>query len=111
MKPDDQSLYAQIAELEIDPDHLEGYRIALREQIAAAIRLEPGVLTLHAVAARDDPARITVFEIYKDIDAYRSHLEAPHFKTYKAAVEHMVKSLKLARMAPVALGTKAGRAA
>jgi quinol monooxygenase YgiN len=99
--------YVQIAELEIDPAHLESYSTALREQIHAAIRLEPGVLMLHAVAAKDDPARITVFEVYRDIEAYRAHLDAPHFKTYKATVEPMVKSLKLTQMTPVVLGVKA----
>ncbi|HTV70924.1 MAG TPA: antibiotic biosynthesis monooxygenase [Rhizobiaceae bacterium] len=100
--------YIQIAELEIEPMHLESYSAALRAQIDAAIRLEEGVLTLQAVAAKDDPTHITVFEIYRDIDTYRAHLEAPHFKAYKATVEPMVKSLKLMQKVPVALGSKAG---
>ncbi len=41
------------------------------------------------------------------MDAYRTHLEAPHFKTYKAATEKMVKSLKLVQTDPIMLGTKA----
>jgi quinol monooxygenase YgiN len=45
-----------------------------------------------------------VFEIYRDQDAYRSHLETAHFKTYKATVEKMVRSLKLIRTTPIAFG-------
>jgi quinol monooxygenase YgiN len=98
--------YVQLAELEIDPAQLEAYNAAVREHIQAAIRAEPGVLVLYAVAHNDDPARITVFEVYKDMAAYKVHLEAPHFKKYKAAVEKMVKSLKLMPVTPVMLGTK-----
>lgn len=96
--------HVQLAELEIDPAQLEAYKAAVEEHIETAIRVEPGVL--YAVAHKDDPARITVFEIYKDIDAYKAHLEAPHFKKYKATTEKMVKSLKLMPVAPVMLGAK-----
>jgi hypothetical protein len=44
-----------LAELEIDPVQLELYKAALREEIAASIRVEPGVLTLYAVSVKDHP--------------------------------------------------------
>ena len=75
-------------------------------QIEAAIRLEPGVLVLYSVSNKDNPARVTVLEIYRDRDAYLAHLQAPHFLKYKATVEKMVKSLKLVLMEPIMLGAK-----
>src|SRR5208337_4359286 len=78
-----QGQYVQVAEIEIDPSQLEDYKAAVREQIEAAIRLEPGVLVLYAVSEKDNPARVKVFEVYLDTDAYRSHLESGHFKKYK----------------------------
>jgi quinol monooxygenase YgiN len=98
--------YVQLAELDIDPSQLDAYRAAVSEHIHAAIRAEPGVLVLYAVAHKDNPARITVFEVYKDTAAYKAHLEAAHFKKYKATVETMVKSLKLVPATPVVLGAK-----
>ena len=98
--------YVQVAEIEIDPAHLESYRTAVREQIEAAIRVEPGVLVLYAVSDKDNPARVKVFEIYRDVDAYRSHLASEHFKKYKATTEKMVTSLKLVQTAPIMLGAK-----
>jgi quinol monooxygenase YgiN len=98
--------YVQLAELEIDPAQLDAYRAAVKEHIEMAMRIEPGVLVLNAVAHKDDPARITVFEVYNDTDAYKAHLEAPHFKKYKTTTETMVKSLKLVPVTPVMLGTK-----
>ena len=38
----------RIAELEVDPAQLDAYKIALRQEIEASIRVEPGVLSLYA---------------------------------------------------------------
>ena len=99
--------HIQIAEIDVDPAQLDSYEAAVAEQIEAAIRLEPGVLVLYSVANKENPAHVTVFEIYRDREAYLAHLQAPHFLKYKATVEKMVKSLKLIPVDPVALGTKA----
>ena len=102
-----QGQYVQVAEIEIDPARLDKYGAAVREQIETAIRVEPGILVLYAVSEKDNPARVRVFEIYRDTDAYKLHLESAHFKKYKAATENMVKSLKLVQATPIMLGAKA----
>jgi quinol monooxygenase YgiN len=102
-----QPQYVQVAEIEIDPAQLESYKAAVKEQIETAVRVEPGVLVLYAVTEKDNPAHVRVFEIYRDVDAYRSHLETAHFKKYKATTEKMVKSLKLVQTIPIMLGTNA----
>ncbi len=104
---DMQRLYVQEAEIEIDPAQLEDYKAAVTEQIETATRVEPGVLVLYAVSEKDNPARVRVFEIYRDADAYRLHLETAHFKKYKTTTEKMVRSLKLIQTTPIWLGTKA----
>ena len=98
--------HIQIAAIEVDPAQLERYKAAVQEQIEAAIRLEPGVLVLYSVSNKDNPARVTVLEIYRDRDAYLAHLQAPHFLKYKATVEKMVKSLKLVLIEPIMLGPR-----
>ena len=103
---DMQRLYLQEAEIEIDPAQLEDYKAAVSEQIEAATRVEPGVLALYAVSEKDNPARVRVFEIYRDVDAYRAHLETVHFKKYKATTEKLVKSLKLVQTTPIMLCAK-----
>jgi quinol monooxygenase YgiN len=102
-----QGRYGQVAEIEIDPAQLEEYKAAVHEQIETAIRVEPGVLVLYAVADKDDPAHVRVFEIYADTEAYQSHLQSGHFQRYKATTEKMVKSLKLLQTVPIMLGAKA----
>jgi quinol monooxygenase YgiN len=102
-----QGQYVQMAEIEIDPAQLEDYKAAVKEQIETAIRVEPGVLVLYAVSEKDNPAHIRVFEVYRDMDAYKANLETAHFKKYKAATEKMVKSLKLVQATPIILGAQA----
>ena len=104
---DMQRQYVQVAEIEIDPAQLHAYKAAVTEQIETATRVEPGVLVLYAVSEKDNPAHVRVFEIYRDVEAYRSHLETAHFKKYKTTTAKMVKSLKLVQTTPIMLGTKA----
>jgi 4-carboxymuconolactone decarboxylase len=96
----------RIAKLQIDSAQLDQYKAALKEAIEAAIRVEPGVLALYAVADKNNPTHVTVFEIYADEAAYKKHLETPHFKKYKRVTKDMVKSLELMDTEPIMIGTK-----
>lgn len=99
--------YVRLAELEIDPAQLDAYKIALKEEMDASVRLEPGVIGLFAVSEKDSPARIRIFELYADEDGYHKHLQAPHFQKYKTATQAMVKSLNLLETNPIMLSAKA----
>lgn len=98
--------YIQLAEIQVDPLQLNAYKAAVKEHIETAVRVEPGVLMLYAASDKSDPAQVRVFEIYRDVEAYKMHLESEHFKRYKATTERMVKSLKLIRMDPIALAAQ-----
>jgi quinol monooxygenase YgiN len=98
--------YVRVAEIEIDPAQLEPYKVAVKEQIEAAVRLEPGVLALYSVTDKENPAHVFVFEMYADVEAYKAHLETAHFKKYKVTTQDMVKSLKLRDAVPIMLGAK-----
>jgi quinol monooxygenase YgiN len=96
----------RIAELEIDPGQLDAYKLALKEEIETSIRVEPGVLTLYAVSLKEHPEQIRLFETYRDALAYESHLQSPHFQTYKRRTQQMVKLLRLIETEPILLGSK-----
>jgi 4-carboxymuconolactone decarboxylase len=91
----------RLSRLVIDPGHLDAYRSALKEEINASVRLEPGVLTLYAVAEKDRPTHLTILEIYADRAAYEQHIKSPHFLKYKTGTQHMVKSLELIDTVPL----------
>ena len=96
----------RIANLIVHAAWLEAYRAALKEEIEDSVRLEPGVLTLYATSAKDDPTRFTILEIYADRSAYEAHLTTPHFIKYKATTKDMVKALELVDSLPLVPGLK-----
>lgn len=98
----------RIAKIEVDPAQLEKYNTALKEQMTTAVRVEPGVLTYYAVADKVIPSHITILEIYADTAAYNAHIKTPHFKKYKATVEHMVTKLELEDVRLVGVAKKPG---
>jgi len=91
----------RLAKLIIDSTQLENYKVALREGIETAVRVEPGVLTLYAVSEKNSPSHITILEIYASPEAYQSHLKTPHFLKYKNGTKNMVKSLELVETDPI----------
>ncbi len=101
------SHYIRIAKLVIDSAKLESYHAALKEHAETAVKVEPGVLMLYAVAEKESPTHVSVFEIYASLDAYKTHIKTSHFLKYKKTVEGMVKSLELTDVDPIALEAKA----
>jgi quinol monooxygenase YgiN len=91
----------RLAKLVIDSTQLEKYKMALKEGVETAVRLESGVLTLYAVSEKNNPTHITILEIYADSAAYKTHLKTPHFIKYKADTNNMVKSLELVETIPL----------
>lgn len=96
----------RMARLQIDTAQLDAYKAILKEQIEAAVRIEPGVLMLYAVAEKNNPTSITVFEIYASQEDYQSHIKTAHFLKYKNGTKDMVKSLQLIDADAIALEAK-----
>ena len=102
-----ESVVVRVAHLEIDPARLDGFIAAVTEEIDEALRVEPGVLAIYAVAEKDDPTRLQFFEIYANDAAYAAHRESPHFRKYLAVTEPMILRRELMEMVPIHLGTRA----
>ncbi len=94
-KGQDSKRIYRIAKIKVDPNQLVKYKSALQEQMNAAIKLEPGVLSYTALADKKDANLITILEVYASIEAYQSHILTVHFKKYKETVKDMVLSLEL----------------
>ena len=91
----------RLAKLVIDPAQLATYNALLKEEIETSLKIEPGVLTLYAVAEKEKPTHITILEIYADSQAYKKHIQTPHFLKYKNGTQDMVKSLELIDAIPL----------
>lgn len=108
-KPLPRSVSVRIAQLEIDPAKLSEYTAAVREEMDDAVRLEPGVLAIYAVAEKSNPAKMHFFEIYSDEQAYASHRETPHFKKYLTTTQSMIRERKLIEAQPLHMSDKNSR--
>jgi quinol monooxygenase YgiN len=96
----------RIAELEINPAQIEAYKAAVTEEIEASIRIEAGVLAIYSVALKENPTHLRFFEIYADENAYRQHIESPHFKKYVDVTKSMITARRLFETEPLSLSTK-----
>lgn len=91
----------RIARITVDSTQLSAYMTLLNEQMNAAVKLEPGVISYQVYADKLHPQYLTLVEVYASNDAYLAHREAAHFKKYKSATKEMVKSLELSEVIPV----------
>jgi len=98
---EDDAQMVRLAKLVIDDAQLDAYKAALKEEIEASVKLEPGVRTLYAVSEKEQPTRFTILEIYADRAAYEKHIKTPHFLKYKTSTAQMVKSLELVESVPL----------
>jgi len=109
--PAARPVMARLWELEVEPSQFELFKAIGAENLEASIRLEPGVLMMHAVQLADAPADIRVLEVYADQSAYQAHIRSPHFQRYKMASAPMVTSQKLVPIKPILLCAKGGTVA
>jgi 4-carboxymuconolactone decarboxylase len=96
----------RLSVITVDPEQLDEYNEFLREEIEASIRLEPGVLTLYAVSEKEQPNKVKILEIYANEQAYKYHIETPHFRKYKEGTLDMVQELELLDVNPLIPGLK-----
>ena len=101
-----QGPYVRLAELEIDPAQMESFKAAAKEVGETSVHVESGCLVLYAVSEKENPTRVKVFEMYRDEEAYRTHLQTEHFKKFRATTDNMVKSRRLIDAVPISLAAK-----
>lgn len=105
-QPASENNKVRLSKITVDPARLDEYNAYLKEEIEASMRLEPGVLTLYAVAEKECPNEVTILEIYTDEAAYQSHIKTPHFQKYKQETLDMVQALELIDTTPLIPGLK-----
>ncbi|HZW71231.1 MAG TPA: antibiotic biosynthesis monooxygenase, partial [Hanamia sp.] len=77
------TMLIRISEIEIDSNYLDKYNAILKEEARASVKLEPGVIAIYPMNQQDHPTEIRILEIYKNREAYESHLKTAHFLKYK----------------------------
>lgn len=98
--------YVRWAELEVGAGDLAAMLAAGRENTAASLASEPGVLAMHSAVEKDSPGHMRVLEIYADAGAYRAHVESPHFQKFSRDVQPMLRGRAVFETVPIVLGAK-----
>ncbi len=104
-KKHEDTMLVRIAEIEVHPEYLEAYLTAAIKIQQKSLAEEPGVLCLFPNQMKEDSTQIRILEIYASQQAYQHHIQTAHFQKYKQGTLHMVKSLKLQDLTPLATET------
>ena len=91
----------RLSKIEVYPQFVDEYIKYVTEVGEISLRTEPGVLTMYAVAEKENPCQITILETYASREAYDKHIASAHFQKYKQGTLHMVKSLELTDQTPL----------
>ena len=99
--PMTESGITRLSKIEVYPEYLDEYKKFATEVGEVSLRIEPGVLTMYAVADKENPNIITILETYASKEDYSKHIASPHFQKYKQGTLKMVKNLILSDQLPL----------
>ncbi len=74
-----QEMIVRLSEIEIHQQYLEEYTTILKHEAEASVRLEAGVIAIFPMFQEKNPPQVRILEMYKDQQAYQSHLQTEHF--------------------------------
>lgn len=95
IKDNNNGMIVRISEVEVYPEYLNEYLEYAKEVAKESVKNEKDVISIYPMAIIEDNTQIRILEIYKNQEAYKSHITSPHFKKYKEGTLHMVKNLDL----------------
>jgi quinol monooxygenase YgiN len=98
---DPAKMLVRLSVIEVYPEYLDEYLAAAATVGGESVKKEPGVICIYPSHLKSDKCQIRVLEIYRDQEAYQSHIASEHFQTYKQGTLHMVKNLELIDMNPL----------
>ncbi len=101
-------MHVTLVHVRVDPDHLDEFVAASRENQAASAR-EPGALRFDLLRSPDDPTRFVIYEAYRSAEDAAAHKETAHYLVWRAAVaEWMAEPRRGEPFEALAVGPLAG---
>lgn len=87
---------------EIEPAALKTFVSRVRQQAEDSLRLEPLCHRFDVLVADDLSARVFLYELYEDREAFDAHLRSAHFLAFDGEVAPMVvnKTVHFWRLEP-----------
>ena len=88
-------MYVIIVNFEIDPEQIDAFLPLMRKNAAASARDEPGCRQFDVCHDPDHTSHVFLYEFYDNRAAFDVHLSMPHFKSFDAATDSMIRSKTL----------------
>jgi quinol monooxygenase YgiN len=101
-----EDLYVRLIKIVLDSIAVGTFNTLGNSLMLPGIKEEPGVLVMYAVTEKENPTRVSILEVYKNMNAYNKHITTSHYLQYKDETKAMVKSLKFIDVVPIRLGSK-----
>jgi (4S)-4-hydroxy-5-phosphonooxypentane-2,3-dione isomerase len=78
-------MYTVIVSISVAPGHVESFKAASLDN-ARQTRLEDGNLRFDLIQHEDDPARFTIYEVYRLREDFVAHQKTAHYLRWRDAV-------------------------
>jgi autoinducer 2-degrading protein len=82
-------MFAIFVTIEVKPEHVNEFTEATLIEARGTVAGEPGVFQFHMMIGEDRPNVFYFFEVFKDVEAWKTHQETENFKVWRAKVDHM----------------------
>ena len=73
--------------INVKPGRADEFTQASLGDAQGSVRDEPGCYRFDILKDAEDPNRFYLYEVYRDESAFHEHLQAPHFKKWRASVD------------------------
>jgi len=90
------TLHVLQVQIHVKPDAIDAFRAATLANASGSVK-EPGVLRFDVFQDKDDPARFSLVEVYKNVEAHAAHRETAHYKAWRLAVDDLMAEDRTAR--------------
>ena len=95
------SKLAVIGTVEVTAGRREELLPLLKAHGDRCLRDEPGTLQFQVLVPREDNARLLVFEVYRDDDAFEAHRNAASIARFREESSGMFSTIRVTRCTPV----------
>ena len=76
-------MHILMVRVELKQEHRDNFLEAIIEVTAKTHRNEPGkLIRFDIIQDSSDPSRLFVYEVWRDLEAFASHLQAPYYKNF-----------------------------
>ncbi|HEX5169866.1 MAG TPA: hypothetical protein VFW11_11895 [Cyclobacteriaceae bacterium] len=71
-KLDPKNFYIRLIKIELDPSAIADFSSLANNVMMPGLKTESWVLVMYAVAEKNNPNRISILEVYKNLDSYNA---------------------------------------